>query len=144
MRQYVATRCYSFGSVISNLGFIFDSDMSYTNQINSLSESCHIHIRDIRRIRHLILLSLSLSLQLQRLLIHSSPANLIDCCNSLYHGTSKDNEQNAAHTKYSGSCRYKYIKIWTHHTNTQKLHWLPMRQRIDYKLWLLTYETLQI
>ena len=30
-------------------------------------------------------------------------------------------EQNTAHTKYSGSCRYKYIKIWTHHTNTQKI-----------------------
>ena len=35
-----------------NLGFIFDSDMSFTDQINSLSKSCHFHIRDIRRIRH--------------------------------------------------------------------------------------------
>ena len=30
-----------------NLGFIFDSDMSFTDQINSLSKSCHFHIRDI-------------------------------------------------------------------------------------------------
>ena len=30
----------------------------------------------------------------------------------------------------------------THHTNTQKLHWLPIKQRIDYKLCLLTYKTL--
>ena len=36
-----------------NLGFIFDSDMSFTDQINSLSKSCHFHIKDIRRIRHL-------------------------------------------------------------------------------------------
>ena len=56
-----------------NLGFIFDSDMSFTDQINFLSKSCHFHIRDIRRIRHL----LPLFLQLQRLPIHSSPANLI-------------------------------------------------------------------
>ena len=40
-----------------NLGFIFDSDMSFTDQINSLSKSCHFHIRDIRRICHLLPLS---------------------------------------------------------------------------------------
>ena len=42
-----------------NIGFIFDSDMSFTDQINinSLSKSCHFHIRDIRRIRHLLPLS---------------------------------------------------------------------------------------
>ena len=33
-----------------NLGFIFDSDMSFSDQINSVSKSCHFHIRDIRRI----------------------------------------------------------------------------------------------
>ena len=45
-----------------NLGFIFDSDMSFTDQINSLSESCHFHIRDIRRIRHLLPLSAATAL----------------------------------------------------------------------------------
>ena len=29
-----------------NLGFIFDSDMSFSEQINSLPKSCHFHIRD--------------------------------------------------------------------------------------------------
>ena len=28
-----------------NLGFIFDSDMSFSEQINSVSKSCHFHIR---------------------------------------------------------------------------------------------------
>ena len=37
-----------------NLGFIFDSDMSFSEQINSVSKSCHFHIRDIHRIRHLL------------------------------------------------------------------------------------------
>ena len=35
-----------------NLGFIFDSDVSFSDQINSVSKSCHFHIRDIRRITH--------------------------------------------------------------------------------------------
>ena len=45
-----------------NLGFIFDSDMSFSDQINSVSKSCHFHIRDIRRIRHLLPLSTATAL----------------------------------------------------------------------------------
>ena len=45
-----------------NLGFIFDSDMSFTDQINSLSKSCHFHTRDIRRICHLLPLSAATAL----------------------------------------------------------------------------------
>ena len=37
-----------------NLGFIYVSDMSFSDQINSVSKSCHFHIRYIRRIRHLL------------------------------------------------------------------------------------------
>ena len=84
-----------------NLSFIFDSDMSFTDQINSLSKSCHFHIRDIRRIRHLLPLSAATALA------NSLVSSKLDYCNSLYNGIS----QNTAHTKYSGSCRYKYIKI---------------------------------
>ena len=99
-----------------NLGFIFDSDMSFTDQINSLSKSCHFHIRDIRRIRHLLPLSAATTLA------NSLVSSKLDYCNSLYNGISQANlKQNTAHTKYSGSCHYKYIKIWTHHTNTWKI-----------------------
>ena len=35
-----------------NLGFIFDSTLSFSKQISSLSSACHYHIRDLRRIRH--------------------------------------------------------------------------------------------
>ena len=47
--------------------------MPFTDQNNSLSKSCHFHIRDIRRT---FVISF-LFLQLQRLPIHASPANLI-------------------------------------------------------------------
>ena len=55
-----------------NLGFIFDSDMSFTDQINSLSKSCHFHSETF-----VVFVISFLFLQLQRLPIHSSPANLI-------------------------------------------------------------------
>ena len=35
-----------------NLGFIFDSDMSLTGQVNLFCKSSHLHISDIMRISH--------------------------------------------------------------------------------------------
>ena len=45
--------------------------MSFSDQINSLSKSCHFHIRDIRRIRHLLPLA-----TVTALAYSLSPANL--------------------------------------------------------------------
>ena len=63
----------------------FDSDMSFTDQINSLSKSCHFHIRDIRRIRHLLPLSAATALA------NSLVSSKLDYCNSLYNGISQAN-----------------------------------------------------
>ena len=99
-----------------NLGFIFDSDMSFSDQINSVSKSCHFHIRDIRRIRHLLPLSTATALA------NSLVSSKLDYCNSLlilWHLTNKS-QQTSTHSKFIGTCHYKYFKISTHHTNTQK------------------------
>ena len=68
-----------------NLGFIFDSDMSFSDQINSVSKSCHFHIRDIRRIYHLLPLSTATALA------NSLVSSKLDYCNSLYSGISQTN-----------------------------------------------------
>ena len=68
-----------------NLGFIFDSDMSFSDQINSLSISCHFHIRDNRRIRHLLHLSAATAVA------NSHVSSKLDYCNSLYSGISQAN-----------------------------------------------------
>ena len=100
-------------------------------------QSCHFHIRDIRRIRHLLPLSTATALA------NSLVSSKLDYCNSLYswHLTNKS-QQTSTHSKFIGTCHYKYFKISTHHTIFQKLHWLPIKQRIDYKTCLLTYKTL--
>ena len=59
--------------------------MSFTDQINSLSKSCHFHIRDIRRIRHLLPLAAATALA------NSLVSSKLDYCNSLYNGISQAN-----------------------------------------------------
>ena len=122
-----------------NLGFIFDSGMSFTDQINSLSKSCHFHIRDIRRIRHLLPLSAATALA------NSLVSSKLDYCNSLYNGISQANLnkiqriQNTLARVVTNTSKFEHIT-----PILKKLHWLPIKQRIDYKLCLLTYKTLQI
>ena len=60
--------------------------MSFTDQINSLSKSRHFHIRDIRRIRHLLPLSAAATA-----LANSLVSSKLDYCNSLYNGISQAN-----------------------------------------------------
>ena len=114
-----------------NLGFIFDSDMSFSDQINSVSKSCHFHIRDIRRIRHLLPLSTATALA------NSLVSSKLDYCNSLYSGISQTNLnklqriQNSLARVITNTSKYQHIT-----PTLKKLHWLPIKQRIDYKICL--------
>ena len=99
-----------------NLGFIFDSDMSFTDQINSLSKSCHFHIRDIRRIRHLLPLSAATALA------NSLVSSKLDYCNSLYNGISQANLNKIQRIQNTlARVVTNTSKFGTHYTNTQKI-----------------------
>ena len=126
---YTYPRCFDM--------HLFDSDMSFSDQIKSVSKSCHFHIRDIRRIRHLLPLSAATALA------NSLVSSKLDYCNSLYSGISQVNLnklqriQNSLARVITNTSKYHHIT-----PILKKLHWLPIKQRIDYKLCLLTYKTL--
>src|SRR5664279_4837045 len=63
-----------------NLGIIFDSNLSFDNQISNLSRACYFHIRDLRRIRR------TLDSETARIVATSLVQSKLDYCNSLYHG----------------------------------------------------------
>ena len=108
-----------------NLGFIFDSDMSFSDQIKSVSKSCHFHIRDIRRIRHLLPLSAATALA------NSLVSSKLDYCNSLYSGISQVNLnklqriQNSLARVITNTSKYQHIT-----PILKKLHWLPIKQEL--------------
>ena len=61
-----------------NLGFIFNSSLTFCKQISSLSSPSNYYIRDLRRIRHT--LDLKTASAIATSLVHSK----LDYCNSLY------------------------------------------------------------
>ena len=70
---------------------------------------------------------------------------LLSYCNSLYNGISQANLnkiqriQNTLARVVTNTSKFEHIT-----PILKKLHWLPIKQHIDYKLCLLTYKTLQI
>ena len=78
-------------------------------------------------------------------LANSLVSSKLDYCNSLYNGISQANLnkiqriQNTLARVVTNTSKFEHIT-----PILKKLHWLPIKQRIDYKLCLLTYKTLQI
>ena len=61
-----------------NLGAIFDSRLSFSDHISSISKACFCHIRNLRRIRSC--LDHSTAATIASSMIHSK----LDYCNSLF------------------------------------------------------------
>ena len=76
-------------------------------------------------------------------LANSLVSSKLDYCNSLYSGISQANLnklqriQNSLARVITNTSKYQHIT-----PTLKKLHWLPIRQCIDFKLCLLTYKTL--
>ena len=113
--------------------------MSFSDQINSVYPNLVIFISE-KSVEFVIFF---LFLQPQLLQIHLSPGSKLDYCNSLHSGISQTNLNKLQHIQNSLARVITNTSKYQHITPTlKKLHWLPIKQRIDYKICLLTYKTL--
>ena len=121
-----------------NLGFHFDHRMSLDDQVTSTQQVCNIQLRNLRRIaRHL-------SYELKVQLIHSCVLSHLDFCNSTYGSLTEANIQklqkiqnDAVRFIFSLHGKRKYESISPY---LKKLHFLPMRYRIKFKVALLVFK----
>ena len=121
-----------------NLGIIFDSNLSFDNQISNLSRACYFHIRDLRRIRR------TLDSETARIVATSLVQSKLDYCNSLYHGLPKSQIKRLQAIQNSLARCVTLTPRFHHITPVLKaLHWLRIEQRIEYKIISLTYSSLQ-
>ena len=122
---------------VRNLGVIFDSGFSFSDQVSSIRKSCYYHIRDFARIRRHLPKSVSISVA------NALVSSRLDYCNSLLESISVydlrrlQNIQNSLCRIIFRKSRYCKDHITPY---LRSLHWLPIRQRIDFKWNLLTYK----
>lgn len=105
--------------------------------VNSICRSCYIQIRKIGYIRKY------LTVNATKALVNSLITSRIDYCNSLLYGVPKtvlnklQHVQNTAARLISRTSRYDHIT-----PVLRQLHWLPIQDRICFKLLLITYKAL--
>ena len=104
--------------------------------VTEVIRSCTYHTRALRHVRPL------LTLEAAKMVSHGIVSARLDYCNSLLHGTSARNlnrlqvaQNELARVVCDAPWSANATELWRH------LHWLPVRQRMDYKLALLSYKT---
>ena len=129
--------CIRFSHIVKNLGFQLDRPLSMESQVNSIVSHCYKLIGDVARIRDLLSESDTVSL------MHAIVSSRMDYCNSLFYGIEKtlisklQKVQNAAARLISKRRKYESVR-----DVLKELHWLPVRQRIIFKILLLTFKIL--
>ena len=123
-----------------NLGFVFDHLMSLDDQICATSRICYMNLRNLERIGS----KLSFDLKVQ--LVHSNVLSFIDYCNAVYGGLTEANLQKLQKIQ-NAAVRFifgLYGKENRQHITPylKKLHFLPVRFRIKYKIALLVFKCL--
>ena len=122
-----------------NLGVIFDSELNFKDHISSVCRSSFFQIRQLRQIRSS--LDMNSAIILANALVHSK----IDYCNSLFYGVPSSSIVRLQYVQNSLARVVCNASKFQSHSSTllRKLHWLPIPERIQYKIALLTFKTLK-
>jgi len=122
-----------------NLGVEFDPELSFSSHISNVCRSSFHQIRLLRQIRP------SLDVNSTKLLANALVSTKLDYCNSLFYNL-PDTTLNRLQLVQNSLARVVIPSIRRCHHITPtliKLHWLPVKQRINFKIAILTYKTLQ-
>jgi hypothetical protein len=120
-----------------NIGATFDNTLSMNDHIAHMCKGAWHHLRNIGQIRQF------LDSDSAATLMHSFVSSRLDSYNGLLHGVSKQQLMKLQRIQNAAARVVSRIKKHDHITPVlQDLHWLPIAQRIEYKLLLLTYKAL--
>ena len=129
--------CIRFVSTTKNLGVMLDNRLSFKPHIMNLKKHSFKLLRNIRKARQYF------SQDQIKVIVNSLVVCKLDYCNALYCGISKAELkqlqiiQNAAAKTILGLYKYDHME-----NSLKDLHWLPIEQRIKFKILLLVYKTL--
>ena len=120
-----------------NIGVAFDETLSLDKQVSSVYKSALFHLWNIAKIR------VYLTSESTKTLVHAYVTCRLDNCSSLLLGSPTymiqklQHVQNCAARLVAGQPRAAHIR-----PVLKELHWLPVEQRITFKVLLLTFKDL--
>ena len=117
------------------LGVTVDNFLTFDNHITNIVQSCNYHIRSLRHIRRLI------DQDTANTLACSIVASRLDYCNAVLYGVTDRNYKRLQRVQNSLArvvCNAPYRS--PSRPLLKSLHWLPIEQRIEYKIATMTYK----
>ena len=125
-------------TMVTNLGVKFDTQLSFSPHINAICSQSYKLLRNLASVRKF------LSSDELRLLVQSIIVSRIDNCNSLLYGVLVQNINKLQ--KLQNACaRVIFGRKKRDHVSPllRELHWLPIRQRIIFKILLFVFKFYQ-
>ena len=124
-------------AVVKNLGVLIESDLKMKAQVNSVVKCCYRHLHVLRKMRSY------LTTPALHTLVQAFVISRLDYANSLYFGIPEyliDKLQRIQNMAARLICNIQRRDPVT--PALIELHWLPVRERIIYKMCLLTFKCL--
>ena len=120
-----------------NLGVIIDENLTMSRHVNQICKIGYYHLKNISAIRK------NLDKKDTEKIIHAFISSTLDYGNALLYGTSQKNLNKLQVLQNSAARLIEKLRKHDHITETLiKLHWLPVKARIDFKILLLTWKAL--
>ncbi|KAK3754550.1 hypothetical protein QZH41_005583 [Actinostola sp. cb2023] len=117
-----------------NLGVIVDSHLMMTGHVNNICKAAFFAIRNIGKIRKYLSQD-----DCERLQIHAFITSKLDSCNSILFGLPNTELDKLQRVQNAAARLVTRAKKTDHITPTlQRLHWLPVKARIVFKILLIT------
>jgi len=120
---------------VTNLGVNFDKCINMHEHITSVFRAVYYHLKNINCFKALLT---------QETLVTGTYTSVsIDYCNSLLYGISDNNINRFQQIQISAARIVTNTRKYDHMTTIlQKLHWLPARQRLHFKMLLIIYKSI--
>lgn len=122
-------------SELKSLGVVIDRRLAFDGHIKSVCKLCNYHLWALRHIRNVI------PLEVAEMIACSMIGARLDYCNAVLYGVSTSNLSKLQRIQ-NLTARIVLQQSKSSHVKPllRSLHWLPVQQRITYKLAVLTYK----
>ena len=133
-RWLSATIVWRSGTTSKFSGVHLDPTLSMNAQVKAVIKASNFHIRALRHVRR------GLTLESTKMIALGLVTSRLDYCNSLLYGTSKTNTAKLQRVQ-NDLARVVLRAAWNSSSKPllKQLHWLPVQQRITFKIALITF-----
>ena len=120
---------------VKNIGVFLDSELKMHPQVNHITSSAWFHLRNIYKIRVYLTTEATISL------IHAFVTSKLDLYNCLLYGITQSSTQKLQKVLNAAArLIFKAGKFDSASPLLKKLHWLPVKERIMFKILLITFK----